>query len=81
MGGESREEADEGGRRWMRGACRRTIETVEFAASQGGRWEFWGYKAAAGLHAKHESDESLPPREPDLLTSPTNPRPRNAGFN
>lgn len=77
MGGESREEADEGGRRWTRGARRRTIESVELAASQGGRWEFWGNKAAVGLHAKHESDESLPPWEPDLLTSP---RPRNAGF-
>lgn len=66
-----------GGRRWTRGARRRTIESVELAASQGRRWEFWGNKVAAGLHAKHESDESLPSREPDLLTSP---RPRNAGF-
>lgn len=80
MGGESREEADEGGRRWTRGARRRTIESVEFAASQGGRWEFWGNKVAAGLHAKHECDESLPPREPDLLIRSTSPRPRNAGF-
>lgn len=77
MGGESREEADEGGRRWTRGARRRMIESVELAVSQGERWEFWGNKVAAGLHAKHESDESLLPQEPDLLTSSG---PRNAGF-